>query len=321
MRDHAFAVPDMSRRIPAFIGIDWGSTRLRAFQFDADGNVNQTRESDRGIATVSDGNFDRILTSMLQGWPSGLPMLMCGMVGSRHGWLEVPYHPCPMRLAELSQSCGRVETAVGPAWIIGGLTTTSDSADRKAQHGGPWYDVMRGEETQITGVAPPAGDLLTVTPGTHSKWTWVRDGIVQNFRTYMTGELYAVLRKHSILGSLMQEQESGCADAAFMDGVHTAFEDQDLLHCIFNVRTQALFNRKTPSTLSSYLSGILIGSEVAAGVRRYATGAAMIIASPELSYRYNLAMKEAGMHVAVMDGNEAVARGLWRLGQLRGLAV
>ena len=177
---------------------------------------------------------------------------------------------------------------------------------------------MRGEETQIAGVTPHTGAVLIVTPGTHSKWTWVQDATVQNFRTYMTGELYAVLRGHSILGRLMEPNSRPCADAAFREGIYTAFEDPELLHCLFNVRTQALFERKAPRTLASYLSGMLIGSEVAAALPHHPARSAIVIASPELGPLYRLAMSEAGMHdVTVIDGNDAVARGLWKLWQLR----
>ena len=308
----------MSPAPPALIGIDWGSSRLRAFQFGADGQVQKTATSERGVATIGDGSFDQVLTSVLEGWAKGLPLLMCGMVGSRQGWLEVPYSACPVRLDELAHSIGSVDTTAGEAWILGGVSTTTEGAAPATQDRPLLFDVMRGEETQIAGVTPHTGAVLIVTPGTHSKWTWVQDATVQNFRTYMTGELYAVLRGHSILGRLMEPNSRPCADAAFREGIYTAFEDPELLHCLFNVRTQALFERKAPRTLASYLSGMLIGSEVAAALPHHPARSAIVIASPELGPLYRLAMSEAGMHdVTVIDGNDAVARGLWKLWQLR----
>ncbi|HEX3837730.1 MAG TPA: 2-dehydro-3-deoxygalactonokinase [Steroidobacteraceae bacterium] len=301
------------------VGIDWGSTRLRAFRFSPAGSIQEMRESDRGITALADGTFDHALTSILHDWPRDLPIIMCGMVGSRQGWREVPYCACPAQLEALSQCLGKVQTSVGRAWIVAGLSVTTQCNDRLLQNASPFYDVMRGEESQIAGVAPPTGDLLIVTPGTHSKWTWVQGSTVQSFRTYLTGELYAVLRDHSMLGKLMERHNAPSAEPVFIDGVHTAFADQDLLHCLFNVRTEGLFKRKSPATLSSYLSGILIGSEVAAARRHYAADSAILIASAELGHLYRLAMQAAGMRsVTLVDANEAVARGLWRLWQLRG---
>jgi 2-dehydro-3-deoxygalactonokinase len=305
---------------PALIGIDWGTSRLRALQIDATGQVLERRESDRGIIATGDGEFENVLGSTIDGWPSDLPILMCGMIGSRQGWLEMPYCPCPARAVDLGRAVGTIRTDRGLIRILGGVSTTDERGVRDSRSGTQHYDVMRGEETQIFGVEPASGSLLVVTPGTHSKWAIVEDAAIRNFRTYMTGELYAILRERSILGRLMDHQQRESIDeSCFMDGVYTAFDDQDLLHTLFNVRTQALFKKKPPEMLPSYLSGILIGSEVCGGVRQRTADCAVIISSPELGSLYQLAMSAAGLsNIRRVDGADAVARGLWRLWQLRG---
>lgn len=294
----------------ALIGIDWGTSRLRAFQIDAAGRVLERRDSDRGIITIGDGDFPGVFSSVIEGWPRDLPVLMCGMIGSRQGWLETPYCSCPVRAVDLGRGLGTVEAGRQAIRILGGISTVR----------GQQYDVMRGEETQIFGVMEPAGSQLVVTPGTHSKWAVIEDAAIRSFRTYMTGELYAVLRAHSILGRLMTERAGQSTDeTAFMEGVLATFEDHELLHTLFNVRTQALFGRKQPEELPSYLSGILVGSEVAGALRHHRSDAAVVIATPELRRLYQMAMSAAGLrHITGVDGDHAVVQGLWRLWQLRG---
>jgi 2-dehydro-3-deoxygalactonokinase len=301
----------MDTRIPALIGIDWGTTRLRAYQIDRTGSVLERRESDRGIITISDGRFEEALGSVIDGWPPGLPILMCGMIGSRQGWREMPYCPCPVRAVDLSRTVATVGTGRGSIRILGGVSSMAQNQQ---------YDVMRGEETQIFGIESLSASQLVVSPGTHSKWAVIEDSAIRSFRTYMTGELYALLREHSILGRLMQGQEGAPIDeTSFMDGVRSSFEDQDLLHVLFTVRTQALFGKQPPAMLPSYLSGILIGSEVSGAVRRHAAQCAVVISSPELGALYQMALSAAGLrNVAQVDGDQAVARGLWRLWQLQG---
>jgi 2-dehydro-3-deoxygalactonokinase len=245
---------------------------------------------------------------------------MCGMIGSRQGWLEMPYCPCPVHALDLSKAVGTIETDYGTIRILGGISTTDSGDDRDKTTGNQRYDVMRGEETQIFGIEPRPGSQLVVTPGTHSKWAMVEDAVIQNFRTYMTGELYAVLRQHSILGRLMTGQEGQSIDeTSFMDGVHNAFEDQDLLHSLFDVRTQALFQRKQSDKLASYLSGILIGSEVSGAVRHYDLDSAVVVSTTELGSLYQMAMSAAGLrNTEQVSSDHAVAQGLWRLWQLRG---
>jgi 2-dehydro-3-deoxygalactonokinase len=310
----------MSTNDSALIGIDWGTTRLRAFQIGVDGQVLDRRASDRGIAEIRDGDFDRVLRDIIGGWPSGIPILMCGMVGSRQGWQEVPYRPCPAGASDLASTLCPIQTSYGPAWIVGGLSTISDQHDAGGRSERRLYDVMRGEETQIVGVTSHGGQTLMITPGTHSKWAVVQAGNIESFRTYMTGEIYAVLQKHSILGRLMQDGIGGQFDAAsFLDGIHLGLEETALLHSLFNVRTQGLFEQKTPAGLVQYLSGILIGSEVSAEARNHVVDSTVVvIASSELASLYQIALSACGFcNVRHVDAEGAVVQGLWNLWQLR----
>lgn len=303
----------------ALIGIDWGTTHLRAYRIGLAGQVLDRRESTSGIASVRDGNFDAALQSLVRDWQTGAsnltPILMCGMIGSRQGWREVPYRSCPARPHDFAEALDFFDTSCGPASIVAGLEAT----DERKRH-----DVMRGEETQIFGVAPPTGEKLIVTPGTHSKWAVVRDGTIESFRTYMTGEVYAVLRQHSILGRLMREDGSSKEDeASFLEGVHEALEEPDLLHSLFSVRTRGLFEQsfeqRPAGALASYLSGVLIGSEVSGALWHHRAGSIVVIASAALGRLYRAALSFVGFtDIQSVDANEAVTQGLWRLWQLRG---
>ncbi len=276
--------------------------------------------NDRGIAQLGDADFDRVLREIIVGWPSGLPILMSGMIGSRQGWREVPYQPCPACAADLANGLCSIKTSYGPAWIVGGISTMTSQnkvGDRDARK---IYDVMRGEETQIMGVAPPTEDALVITPGTHSKWAVVRAGTVRRFRTFMTGEVYAVLRNHSILGRLIQPESGGEFNAApFLDGFHFGLEEPSLLHSLFSVRTQGLFQQKTPAELAYYLSGILIGSEVSAEAERHDLDATvLLVGSPDLTRLYQFALTQCGFrNVLQCKGEDAVVQGLSKLWKLR----
>lgn len=307
----------------ALIGVDWGTTRLRAFRIGVDGQILDRRASDHGVAEIRDGDFDRPLRDVIGGWPSGLPILMCGMIGSRQGWTEVPYRPCPACAGDLASALCPIQTSCGPAWIVGGISTMNARNASGERAACKLYDVMRGEETQMLGVAPQVGRTVMLAPGTHSKWALVQAGTIEGFRTYMTGEIYAVLQRHSILGRLLQDGIGGQFDAAaFLDGVHLGLDEAALLHSLFSVRTQGLFGQKTAAALVHYLSGILIGSEVSAEARSGVMDSTVVlIASAELSSLYQIALSACGFcDVRHVDAEVAVAQGLWKLWQLRAAA-
>ncbi|MDJ1159167.1 2-dehydro-3-deoxygalactonokinase [Chelatococcus sp. SYSU_G07232] len=243
----------------ALIGLDWGTTSLRAYLIGTDGAVLDRRASARGILAVEGRAFPAVFAETVGDWVKAhprLPVLASGMIGSRQGWREAPYCPCPAGLADVAAA--GVDVAVpdhGSLRILPGL-------DWRDAAGVP--DVMRGEEVQIFGALGEAeGERLVVLPGTHSKWVRVANGRVTAFRTFMTGELFAVLRDHSILGRLA---EGGVDDAeAFARGLAMA-EDMDgqggLLHRLFSARTLPLFGEFPQTATPSYLSGLLIGAEI-----------------------------------------------------------
>lgn len=291
------------------IALDWGSTRLRAFLLGADGAVLATRQSEQGASTLAGADaFAQALAAVTDGWP-GLPMLACGMVGSQHGWREAPYAPCPADAAALARQALQVDAKF---WIVPGL-----------MHDGAQPDVMRGEETQIVGAFALHPELAEqaclVLPGTHSKWARVEAGRVTGFATHMTGELYALLRQHSVLARLIPADGSSAPSSqAFLAGVDAAREDGALSHQLFAVRTLGLFKRLPAEQLPDYLSGLLIGHEIANELKTATPERLALIGDPALCERYALALGRFGMDKPLQLDNTAPA-GLWRLAQTMGL--
>ncbi len=285
----------------SLIGVDWGTSNLRAWAFDGEGAISATRKLASGISAVRDGDYASVLRDLIGAWTDGgVPILLGGMIGSRQGWHEAPYLACPAAPSSLAASALRFDTGLGPGWIVPGVSCANAS-------GG--HDVMRGEEVQLLGAGVPDG--IVVLPGTHSKWVRMQGGAIRQFRTFMTGELFALLRTHSLLGRLM---EDGPGDPnAFDRGVDRALADPALTALLFSVRTEGLFGRIEPHGLADYLSGLLVGAELVAADRAAST---TIIGEGALVERYVRAMDRAGFaSPQVVAGDEAAAAGLWRIGQ------
>jgi 2-dehydro-3-deoxygalactonokinase len=277
------------------IAIDWGTSSFRAYRLDRGGRILEKREAAQGILSVAPGTFGEVLEQQIGDWDDA-PILMSGMVGSRQGWREAPYVQCPAGLRELSQHFVEVRRGV---WIVPGVSYVDES-------GVP--DVMRGEETQVLGVLDELGDdALVCLPGTHSKWVRVRGGRMTAVRTHFTGEMFAVLKAHSLLGRMIEE---GPADErAFAEGIDRSGDEGGLLHHIFGVRTRGLFGVLGGAQGASYLSGLLIGHELRAAPEREQIH---ILAAPALAERYACAASLLGRRSTRLD-SEAAPRGLFRL--------
>ena len=280
----------MSSAQSPLISVDWGTSSFRAFLASPNGAVIDSVENDRGILTVDAGEHERILADAVGAWrgKSALPIVMSGMIGARQGWVEAPYAACPGGLREVALAMIAIPTnTLGEVFVVPGMSAIDS-------HGAP--DVMRGEETQIIGALAASGDAdgLFVLPGTHSKWARVAAGRITGFATYMTGEVFAVLKNHSILGRLMAEGDD--LGEGFDEGVRAAARLErpgDLLHAIFMTRTLGLFDRLGAAKLADYLSGLLIGAEISAAAHGATT--ATVVGSPRLTARYRHAGASLGV--------------------------
>ncbi|MDB5955381.1 2-dehydro-3-deoxygalactonokinase [Ramlibacter sp.] len=286
----------------SLIAVDWGTSSLRAARIAADGTVLDQRSSARGILTVPAGGFPDVLQETCGDWlaePSSL-CLVSGMAGSRQGWREAPYCACPAGFAELARSLAWVEPQ--RIALVPGLSCESDGVP----------DVLRGEEVQVFGAIDllQQRDGVYVLPGTHSKWVQVAQARVQSFATFMSGEVYALLRQHSILGRMMPAEDGPLAEDAFTQGVRYAQQSGGLLRSAFSARTLALFDRLPAPALASYLSGLVIGEELRQ--RSDAVDAVVLIGAPALTQRYALALRTLGCTSRTL-GPEATWRGLWAL--------
>lgn len=273
--------------MPNLIAVDWGTSSLRGARLDGAGRVLEEKSAPLGILNVPNGDFAGVFASLFADWmkPAGSVCLISGMAGSRQGWAEAPYIACPAGPEDLKRHLHWIEP--GRIALVPGLSIEQ----------GEVPDVMRGEEVQIFGAMRLAGltDGLFVLPGTHSKWATVQGGRVTGFRTYMTGEFYGVLGRHSILARTL-DAEAPLDEAMFGRGVTRAGEGKGLLHDAFGVRALALFDRLSPAQSASYLSGLLIGEELR--TQELTAGREVIvIGAPALTERYALALDRSGVRV------------------------
>lgn len=290
------------------IAIDWGSSSLRAFRLGASGAIRDTRRADQG-AMKCDGRFAEVLAGIVEGWDDRL-VVMAGMIGSRQGWRDAGYVACPAGPADIAAQMQRLPHDAFPSrevWLVPGLSTID-------AHQVP--DVMRGEETQLCGVLPELGEGThhVCLPGTHSKHVRVVDGRIDGFTTHMTGEVFELLCRHSVLARTMEEGPHDAA--AFADGVAMAARSRDLLHPLFTVRSRALFDQLAPAQGASYLSGVLVGQELQA--LPDSVSHLHVISADNLAAPYLHAIRLRGGQ-ATHHGEDAAARGLHRLAVLRGL--
>ncbi|HEY2134153.1 MAG TPA: 2-dehydro-3-deoxygalactonokinase [Acetobacteraceae bacterium] len=285
------------------ICVDWGTSSFRAYRLAGDGAILGRRSAARGIMTVVDGDFAGTLRAEIGHWlaEGETRVLLCGMIGSRQGWVEAPYLPCPAGPGEIAAALVSVPFDGALIRLVPGLTDTDDS-------GTP--EVMRGEETQIAGVLSEIGDGIACLPGSHSKWARITSGRISAYRTYLSGEAFAALRGGTILGRMMKDGPTD--EAAFDRGLARAADRGHLLHHLFGVRTLGLFGQLAETESASYLSGLLIGHEVRAARPEGQT--VHLIGATQLCALYARAIAACGGN-AVLQDEDAAARGLAAIGR------
>lgn len=303
---------DMSTTNAPFAAlVDWGTSNFRLWLVDAEGAILGERQSADGMsACAADNRFASVLEDHLQALnaPADLPVVIAGMAGARAGWLEAPYVETPTALSGLHLHTVSPK-ASRPVSILPGLCQKDT---------GP-FDVMRGEETQLAGVV--AGGIssgIICMPGTHCKWVDLEDGVVKRFRTAMTGEMFDLLSKQSILRlSIPQDGDHSTNEAAFDNAVAEALSDGfSLTTSLFSIRAGGLLSTPEPNEAASRLSGLLIGAEIA-GMRAFFEGGKTvhIVASKSLSALYIRALTLAGAKAQSLDGSALVRHGLFAAAQ------
>ena len=282
------------------IGVDWGTSNLRVMRLGADGGVLDRRVDPRGAGRLAPDAFAGVLTDVAGDWLDGTPVLIAGMAGSRQGWIEAPYVFCPADAGGLAAQLVR-PVADHDVRIVPGVALTPAGLG----------DVMRGEETQALGLFDPGETGLMVAPGTHCKWIRVAEGAISGFRTFLTGELFAAVREATLIGRGMGEP--GLDDQAFDDGVRLALSDPAITAHLFNIRVRSLAGELGPEGAADFLSGLLIGAELAAGTANR-QDPVRVVGEAQVAARYERALALAGFaRVSRVSGEVAVARGLYRI--------
>lgn len=296
------------------IVVDWGSSNFRAYRFSPDGTMRDRHQADAGILSVTDGRFEDMLEGQIGGWITPRSeILFSGMITSRNGWIETPYVSCPATLAAIAGGAVTRTLERGAVMrFLPGVSTLS-----------PAPDVMRGEEIQVFGSVGAEESATVVLPGTHSKWVEVEQGAITGLRTFLTGEVFALLRRHSIVGRLIPADEAEFDEAAFLRGVRQAQDGASigLLNDVFTARSGALLDVFPAREIADRLSGMLVGHELKSGLRLHAGRPRPIrlVGEGNLTQRYLKALDHLG-HAAEIGPAHAAVEGFRCLSLLEEIA-
>ena len=289
-----------------YVAVDWGTSSFRLWVIDRAGSVLAERRSGEGMMAAAKPGFAAVLQSHLDavGAANDLPVVICGMAGARQGWVEAGYIDTPADLASILERAVPVSGQSRDIRILPGI----------AQRDPKTPDVMRGEETQLLGAlgADATGEAVVCIPGTHSKWVRVSGGAVERFATFMTGELFSVISRETILSHAVAGADEAVDTKAFGSAVVAAFEAPALAaNLLFQVRSNQLLFGGSAAAARERISGTLIGIELAAGLAGDQAGRSVtLIASGRLQVLYRLAFDTLSVAVQSIDAEEAVRRGL-----------
>lgn len=297
----------MSETSKPYVAVaDWGTSSFRLWILAADGSVLGESRGHDGLVTVTDGNFEAVLERHLAALkaPGDLPVVICGMAGSRAGWVEAPYMGLPAGLDAIADAVVAVP-ARRRVIMVPGIARRDPSAP----------DVIRGEETKLFGlVRGGTRDAVVVMPGTHCKWVQIAKGVVADFRTFMTGELFATIKDHTVLaGALIDAGAIDPDDEFFIAGVKASLANPAMIaNALFSIRAGWLVHNRSADQQLARLSGLLIGQEIAGGRTLYGgVSAVHLLADERMGGVYHSALRVAGLDVTRIEADELVRDGLF----------
>ena len=283
---------------PDWIAVDWGTSNLRVWAMSGATPVDQAT-SDKGMGELAPDQFEPILADLIKPWPANLPIFACGMLGAKQGWVEAAYRKTPCAAVAPSADLTKAPAKSLNVQIAPGICQNAPA------------DVMRGEETQIAGylAQDPDFDGILCLPGTHTKWVHISAGEVVSFRTFMSGELFALLSEHSVLRHSVNTDQWD-ADAFTAAVGDTMSRPERLAADLFGLRASDLLQGQTASTARAKLSGLLIGAELAAARPYWLGQPVVLIGAPALTELYAAALAAQGVTAPRADSAPLTLAGL-----------
>lgn len=297
------------------VAVDWGTSHLRLWPLDEAGNALDCHRSERGMRTVMRDEFASVLDAELQllDVDDDTPVIMCGMVGSRQGWQEAPYNRMPCRIDAIVSNAVRIDGLDRDVRILPGIANFDAESP----------DVMRSEETQLLGLYDMVGDDfggLVCMPGSHAKWVRMDNGLVIDFATSMTGELFAALGASSVLQHSLKNADKKIdpENQVYTNAVRNSLsEPSTVLTRLFAARPQSLLNQMDDNDAAALISGTIIGQDLAGAIARFApVHSVMLVGSGHLGALYAHAFDQAGLQSKIVDGDELAILGLCHAARL-----
>lgn len=284
-----------------WIAVDWGTSQLRAWAIGAGGDVLDKAESSDGMGGLAQAEFEPALLRLVEPWlgAGATPVIACGMVGAKQGWVEAPYRAVPCKPGGAAPITPATRDKRLQLYILPGVSQDSPA------------DVMRGEEMQTAGVIHenPTFDGVVCLPGTHTKWIHISAEEIVSFRTAMTGELFALLSQHSVLRHSVggEDFDRDAFDSAVAE---TLSRPERLAQSLFTIRAEGLLHGQSNAAAKGRLSGLLIGAELAAAKPYWLGQQVLIGGAPALVALYARALESQGVHCLTRDAESLTLAGL-----------
>ena len=294
----------MEKLFDKWIAVDWGTSFFRAYLIENE-EVSCTIKTNNGIKFVENNQFEKTLVKSIEPWLDNkykIEVLASGMIGSKQGWIEAPYQKTPCNLNNIEFISPSIKDNRFSIKIFSGISQSNKP------------DVMRGEETQIAGFLYdyPNFNGSICLPGTHSKWVQVENGNIINFKTFMTGELFEIISKNSIL--IHSVTSNKISKNELIKAVYKIFKKPEVFgNVLFQLRADDLINSRGSEIYKSKLSGYLLGLELLGSLEFWKKKDIVLIGNADLIELYEYILQKKVNSIKIFLSKDMVLKGLKNL--------
>ena len=291
----------MEKFFDKWIAIDWGTSFFRAYLIENDQVLDSIHTKD-GIKFLEKASFEKTLIKLIEPWLENnykIEVLASGMVGSKQGWVEAPYQSTPCNLHNVDFISPSVKDKRFSLKIFSGISQSNKP------------DVMRGEETQIAGFLHdnPNFNGSICLPGTHSKWVQIENGHIINFKTFMTGELFEIISKNSVL--IHSVTSNKIKKNELIMAVDEIFKKPEIFgNALFQLRADDLINSRGSEIYKSKLSGYLLGLELLGSLEFWEKKDIVLIGNADLIELYEYILQSKVNSIKKFLSKDMILKGL-----------